>query len=103
MRIAAKSLRYAAEASAPAVGKRAMRTGVAAERLQTVLGELHDSAAAMEWIHRQLADPAITPGEAFTAGWLSRDETLRQSHLLGEWRVAWKQLTRTKSRDWFDT
>jgi CHAD domain-containing protein len=100
MRIAAKRLRYAAEASVPAVGKRAKRTGVAAERLQTVLGELHDSVAAMEWIRRQLADPAITPGQAFAAGWLARDLALQQSHLRREWRSAWKRLEPKRNRDW---
>ena len=100
MRIAAKRLRYAAEASVPAIGKRAKRTGVAAERVQTVLGELHDSVAAMDWIHGQLTDPAITPGEAFTAGWISRDEALRQLHLRREWRGAWQQLDHKKNRDW---
>ncbi len=100
MRIAAKRLRYAAEASVPAIGKPAKRTGVAAERLQTVLGELHDSVAAMEWIRGQLTDPALPVGQAFSAGWLSRDEALRQPYLRTQWRLAWKKLEREKNRAW---
>ncbi len=53
VRIRAKQLRYAAETAAPVVGEPARRLAAAAEDLQTVLGEHHDSVAAELWLRRQ--------------------------------------------------
>jgi CHAD domain-containing protein len=100
MRIAAKRLRYAAEASVPAIGKPAKRTAVVAEGVQTALGELHDSAATTQWIERQLADAAITPADAFAAGLITREEDLQQARWRRRARAAWKQVKRKKNRAW---
>jgi len=100
MRIAAKRLRYAAEASAPAIGKPAKRTAVAAEGVQTALGELHDSTATRQWIERQLADAAITPADAFAAGIITREEDLQQAYWRRRAGSAWTKLDRKKNRAW---
>jgi CHAD domain-containing protein len=100
MRIAAKRLRYAAEASVPVIGKPAKRTAVAAENVQTVLGEFHDSVAAVQWLQGKSADEALTTAEASTAGMLIRDERLQQTRLRGSWVSDWKELKRKKNRAW---
>jgi CHAD domain len=50
IRIGAKQLRYAAEAAAPEMGKRAKKTAKASEKLQTVLADHHDAVGATEWL-----------------------------------------------------
>ncbi|XTR52430.1 CHAD domain-containing protein [Pseudarthrobacter sp. So.54] len=53
----AKRLRYAAEASAPVFGKRATAQARAAEEIQEILGEHHDSVVTRDLLrqagHRQ--------------------------------------------------
>jgi CHAD domain-containing protein len=100
MRIAAKRLRYAAEASVLVVGKPAKRTAKAAEKVQTVLGEFHDSVAAVGWIQDQSDDEPFTTGEAVTAGMLIRDERLQQARLRDSWVSEWKDLKRKKNLAW---
>lgn len=48
VRKSAKRLRYAAEASAPVLGRRAVRIARTAEELQTILGEYQDSVVIRE-------------------------------------------------------
>jgi CHAD domain-containing protein len=100
VRIAAKRLRYAAEASVPDIDKPASRTATAAEKVQTVLGELHDSVGAVQWLETQSTDPTLTRADAFTAGILSRDENLQQTHLRACWASDWKKFKRKRNRAW---
>ena len=68
VRKGAKRVRYAAEALVPLFGKDASRMVKAHERIQTVLGDLHDGLEAQVALVR-LADDAATAGEnAFTYG-----------------------------------
>ncbi len=94
IRIGAKQLRYAAELAAPVVGKRARRTAKAAENLQTILGEHHDSVTAVRWLH----DTAMraTPAAAYRAGQLSVDQERRQRTLRRQWPSAWGRVDKKK-------
>lgn len=64
LRIAAKHLRYAAEAFEPVCGRRARRVARAAERLQSVLGDYHDIANARATLRELPAAPAIAAVDA---------------------------------------
>ncbi|MEU8541671.1 CYTH and CHAD domain-containing protein [Streptomyces sp. NPDC048717] len=76
-RKAAKRVRYAAEAAAPALGKPARRLVTRMKRLQDCLGDHQDSVVARAAL-RELADAAHTAGEtAFTWGVLyGREEAV---------------------------
>jgi CHAD domain-containing protein len=97
-RKAAKRLRYAAEAVAPAVGKPAVRLAAAAEELQEVLGEHQDAVTARALLER--LRPAATEPET----WLHARLALVEHDLAGraEARVprARRRLGRTKVRGW---
>jgi CHAD domain-containing protein len=100
MRIAAKRLRYAAEAAAPVIGQPAQRTARAAERVQTLLGEFHDAVAAERWLGAGLDGNATTAHAAFAAGRLSAEERRRQRQIRRDWRPEWKRLRRRKNHSW---
>ncbi len=73
-RKAGKRARYAAEAAAPALGKRASAVAKRASRLQTLLGEHQDAIVATE-VLRRIADQVADEGEnAFTYGILVADQ-----------------------------
>ncbi|MEO7261944.1 MAG: CYTH and CHAD domain-containing protein [Jatrophihabitantaceae bacterium] len=73
-RKAGKRARYAAEAAAPALGKRASNVAKRASRLQTLLGEHQDAIVATELL-RRIADQVADEGEnAFTYGILVADQ-----------------------------
>ncbi len=98
IRIRAKQLRYAAEAAAPVVGKRARRMAVRAESLQTVLGDHHDAVTAEDWFRREAATGS--PTVAFSAGQLVAMQRQRQARLRRQWRRVWASLDRKKVRGW---
>lgn len=92
-----KSLRYVAEASRPFIGSPVKRLARSAERLQDVLGEVHDAAVAQTWLRRQVL---ITPGAStgLAAGELVDREWQRYlAHRL-RWRHAGKRLQRKNVR-----
>ena len=97
IRIRSKRVRYAAEAVAPVIGKRAVRFAAAAAGLQDTLGELQDSAVAHAWL---LATARHHPGVAFTAGQLAGFELARAELARTEWSAAWEKLSRDKLRSW---
>jgi CHAD domain-containing protein len=88
IRIAAKRLRYGAEAASPVLGKPARRVARQAERLQVVLGEHHDAVAAEAWLRRVVR--AGTGSAAFAAGLLVTSEQERQRHLRRRWERRWE-------------
>jgi CHAD domain-containing protein len=97
IRIRAKRVRYAAEAVAPVVGKRAVLFARAAARLQDTLGELQDAALAHAW----LASAAHHhPAVAFVAGELAGFELIRAQEARNRWPEAWQKLARKKLRSW---
>jgi CHAD domain-containing protein len=107
IRIKSKQLRYAAEAATPIIGGPARRTALAAEHIQTVLGEHHDAVAAEEWLREQWADgsstgasPTVAPAVAFEAGRLVAEASQRQRESQRTWKDAWAKLRDPKRRRW---
>jgi len=94
IRIAAKRVRYAAEAVAPVAGRRAERFGRDAERLQTVLGDQHDAVLAGERLRSLGADGA----QAFVAGELAAVTSAAEHAARRSWREAWRVAKRTYRR-----
>ncbi len=73
-RKAGKRARYAAEAAAPVLGKRASKLAKTAANLQTLLGEHQDAIVATELL-RRIADQVADEGDnAFTYGILVADQ-----------------------------
>lgn len=97
IRIRAKRVRYAAEAVAPVIGRKAVRFAAAAAALQDTLGELQDAAVAHAWLS-QLAQ--LHPAVAFTAGQLAGFELIRAESARAGWRTAWRKLKHPKLRSW---
>ena len=98
IRIRAKQLRYAAEAAAPVVGKRATTLASAAQRIQTTLGEHHDAVRAEEEL-MSLAE-GLPPAAAFAAGAHSSRIRADQEARRREWKKDWRSLRRKKQRRW---
>jgi CHAD domain-containing protein len=98
IRIRAKRLRYAAEAAAPVIGKRATRLAKAAAALQTVLGDLQDAVVADAWL--RAAGGRGPAGQALVAGQLVAVQRQAMAEVRREWRAAWDDLDAKKLRDW---
>jgi CHAD domain-containing protein len=73
-RKAGKRARYAAEAAAPALGKKASKVAKQASRLQTLLGEHQDAVVTTEVLRRIADQVAEDGGNAFTYGILVADQ-----------------------------
>lgn len=95
VRVLAKRVRYAVEASIPAAGEAAARCAERIIVLQTVLGEHHDAAVTREWLQREAADGGPA---AFAAGQLAALELGRLREATARWRDVWNLASRR--RDW---
>jgi CHAD domain-containing protein len=90
VRIRAKRLRYASEAVAPVVGRRAAKLGKAAADLQDILGEHHDAVVAGALLRdRGTGAPSEV---AFAAGELAGLERAAADRARSVWPGAWKKL-----------
>ncbi len=98
IRIRAKQLRYAAEAAAPVVGKRASKLASAAQRIQTTLGEHHDAVAAEHELMSLV--PGLSPPAAFAAGVRSSKIASRQEDRRREWKRDWRNLRHKNQLRW---
>lgn len=98
IRIGAKELRYASEAVAPVIGKRAQRTATRAEQLQTVLGDHHDAVAAEEWLRLAALEGPLD--SSFEAGVFTARARSRQQKLRRKWQRPWRSLTSQKVQKW---
>jgi CHAD domain-containing protein len=110
IRIKSKQLRYAAEAAVPVVGSPAKRTALAAERVQTVLGQHHDAVAGAAWLRSEVEEgigvhQAGVPSAAvaFEAGCLTAELQRSQRKASRRWTRAWKDLAKPKTRGWLRT
>jgi CHAD domain-containing protein len=98
-RIQTKRARYAVEAVAPVLGKRARTVAAAAARLQEVLGDCRDAAAAERWLdERARGTRSVT--EAFAVGKLAGLERAEQAQARTRWRKAWKSLAAARPGEW---
>jgi CHAD domain-containing protein len=98
VRIAAKRVRYAAEAVAPCVGAPAARFATEVEALQTHLGDLHDAVVAATWLG-DLA-PAPGGGSSAAAAELIALELRRAAELRAGWERVWERAGRKSLRRW---
>jgi CHAD domain-containing protein len=97
-RKAAKRLRYAAEAGAPALGRPTERLGKAAKALQEILGE-HQDAVVARPVLRELAVAAQGDGEsAFTFGLLHERETGATRRAEADVEAAWRDVEKRVGR-----
>jgi len=92
VRIRAKRVRYAAEAIAPGIGKRASAVATAAAGLQDVLGEHQDAVVAVQWL--QTRAPKADEAEAALLARLMRAEGAAARQSRSQWRAAWDELDR---------
>ena len=99
VRIRVKRCRYAAEAVAPALGKRAFAFAAAAAALQDVLGDHNDAVAAEAWLG-EWASRRRSVNEAFAAGELAGLERARGQRTRRRWRKTWAKLDAPKLRAW---
>ena len=96
IRIHTKRCRYAAEAVAPILGKRARRFAESATALQDVLGEHQDAVVAARWLRRK----GIESGGAFAyvAGELASAERDVAARARAQWPHDWKSLIKAADR-----
>lgn len=92
IRIRAKQLRYACEASSAVLGGPARKMAKAAEGLQTELGIHHDAVDAEKWLRTEAA--RSSRAVAFSAGQLATEQRLRQRAARQRWRAEWKRVNR---------
>jgi CHAD domain-containing protein len=99
-RKAAKRARYAAETAAAVYAKEATGFVKGTKRMQTVLGEHHDSVVAQSWL-RELADQATTEGDdSFTFGVLHAREDAAAETAQARMTKAWRRASRKKRHRW---
>jgi CHAD domain-containing protein len=96
VRIKAKRCRYTAEAIAKVGGKPAARFARRVEKLQRILGDLHDAVVAEQRLRTIKGDPE----EVFVAGGLAAMEAQAANDARSSWRKAWKRASKKNVRFW---
>lgn len=99
VRIRTKRCRYAAEAVAPVLGKRARAFASHAAELQEVLGDLNDAVVAESWL-RDWTTRARSREAVFAAGELAGLERASGDVHRAHWWKAWKQLASREPQTW---
>jgi CHAD domain-containing protein len=99
-RKAAKRARYAAEAVAPAMGKKARRFAKRMQRVQSLLGDYQDSVIA-RGVERDLAISAAEAREnAFTYGVLYERDVYAGELARTRAQAAWREAAKRRYRTW---
>jgi CHAD domain-containing protein len=98
VRILAKHTRYASEAAAPVVGRKARALAKAVAGLQGVLGDHQDAVVAEEWLRGHLQGAG--PGEAMVLGQLIGIQRAEAAACRAAWPDAWHRASAKKLRDW---
>lgn len=99
-RKAAKRARYAADAVAPAMGKKARRFAKRMKRVQSSLGDYQDSVIARQ-VDRDLAVSAAQAGEnAFTYGVLFARDVHAGDLARMRAQAAWRKAAKRRYRTW---
>ncbi|HEY3240560.1 MAG TPA: CYTH and CHAD domain-containing protein [Acidimicrobiia bacterium] len=99
VRILAKHTRYAAEAAAPVMGKRASAFAQAVAGVQTVLGDHQDACVTEDWL-RGAVGAVVAPDEAMLVGQLIGLQRAEAQDRRAAWPKAWKRAADPKLRDW---
>ena len=97
VRIRAKRVRYAAEAAAPAWGKRARGLAKAAARVQEVLGNLNDAVVTEAWLRRTAT---TSPQLGFVAGVMAERQRAAAAACRDAFPPVWKRAAKPKLRAW---
>jgi CHAD domain-containing protein len=98
IRKAAKRLRYAAESATPVLGKPARRLTRSAKRLQTLLGDHHDTAVARDLLRRVGVEAHLAGDNSFTYGRLHALYQARAQDLDQRWPKTWKAVARQRPK-----
>jgi CHAD domain-containing protein len=99
-RKSARRAQYAAEAAVPAAGRPARKFAQQMERIESVIGDQHDTAAARQEA-RELGIGAYLAGEnAFTYGLLHEREFRRARHLDARAQRDWQRASGRRYRRW---
>lgn len=99
VRILAKHCRYAAEAAAPVMGKRASAFASVVAGLQTVLGDHQDACVAEQWL-RQHVVGTTGPEEAMLLGQLIGLQRAEAAARRAAWPAAWRKASQRRLRGW---
>jgi CHAD domain-containing protein len=102
VRKSAKRARYAAEALSPALGDRAARMAVLAERVQDTLGSHRDTLLTRDLLHRMATAPQEPADREhlFALGRLHAGEEASGEESLAAYDEARAELERKKHRRW---
>lgn len=98
LRIATKRARYAVEAAAPVVGKKAGKLAAALADLQTVLGDHHDAVVAEQWLRAAAGE--VGDGAAAGIDRLVAVQVAEAEAAAAAWRAAWKRARAGKLTGW---
>jgi CHAD domain-containing protein len=96
VRIKAKRVRYAAEASQDVLGGPAVHLAREAERLQNILGEHQDAVAMEAWA--RAAGEHLSAAGSVAAGEVVDREQRSQARARRKWHKSWKRLQRAARR-----
>jgi CHAD domain-containing protein len=95
----AKKLRYAAEAATAVVGPQATKLAHGAEKVQNVLGEVHDAGEMERWLrHDILALGSVST--AVAGGALIERQRRRHRHQRNQWPKVWRHARQKRRRSW---
>ncbi|HEY6532561.1 MAG TPA: CYTH and CHAD domain-containing protein [Acidimicrobiales bacterium] len=98
VRILAKRTRYAADLASPVVGDAAADLASRLADIQDVLGDLHDTVVAEDWLRRTL--PALDHEARFVSGELVAAQRSERAALRGAWPAAWAACDRKALTRW---
>jgi CHAD domain-containing protein len=98
-RKAAKRCRYSAEALAPVVGRRAEKFARAVKKLQTILGEHHDSVEFRAMLLQVAAEVHLDGQDSFTYGRLHAIEQARAEGIEEQLSTTWSRIV-ARHRHW---
>jgi CHAD domain-containing protein len=93
-----KRARYAAEATAPVLGRRARRLARRLRTLQEVLGDHQDAVHAELWLRETASD--APPEQAMTAGLLISRARALGGRRRDAWPAAWAKVSTPKTTEW---
>lgn len=96
VRIRVKKCRYTTEAVSCVSGRKAIRLARALRSLQTILGDLHDVAAAQSW----LLQAPRSAAQGVAAGLMIAAEAKEREALIYAWQRAWAKTRRPKVVGW---
>lgn len=97
-RVLAKRARYAAEAVAPVIGRRARRWGTTLERVTDLLGEAHDAYVAQLVLSEIAADEQVDGPTVAAIGLLDAVEADAERAARERFGAEWPDIRRTLSR-----